>query len=166
MNKHRTTGIDRAKSSFYLVTLTPQGKREGRTKLTRAKLLNFMVQQPVCTVAMEACTSSHYWASEIQNLGHRGQLLPAQHVKGYLRGQKNDYNDAQAIAEASQLGAIRPVPIKTIEHQDDQTFLQMRRHLSAEYAIDQPCSRATRRIWPGAEARKWRLEKSTTQYPG
>ena len=81
---------------------------------------------------MEACASSHYWAREIQRLGHHVQLLPAQHVKGYLRGQKNDYNDAQAIAEASQHGAIRPVPVKTIEHQDEQTFLQMRRHLSAE----------------------------------
>lgn len=132
MNKHKTIGIDLAKSSFYLVTLNSQGKREGKTKLTRPKLLNFMVQQPACTVAMEACASSHHWAREIQKLGHRVQLLPAQHVKGYLRGQKNDYNDAQAIAEACQHGAIRPVAIKTIEHQDEQTFLQMRRHLSAE----------------------------------
>lgn len=127
MNNHRAIGIDLAKSTFYLVTLSPQGKREGRTKLTRAKLLNFMAQQPLCTVTMEACASSHYWAREIQNFGHRVQLLPAQHVKGYLRGQKNDYNDAQAIAEASQHGAI-----KTTEDQDEQTFLQMRRHLSAE----------------------------------
>ena len=55
MNKHKTIGIDLAKSSFYLVTLNSQGKREGKTKLTRTKLLNFMVQQPVCTVPMEAC---------------------------------------------------------------------------------------------------------------
>ena len=132
MNNHREIGIDLAKSTFYLVTLSPQGKREGRTKLTRAKLLNFMAQQPLCTVTMEACASSHYWAREIQNFGHRVQLLPAQHVKGYLRGQKNDYNDAQAIAEASQHGAIRPVAIKTTEDQDEQTFLQMRKHLPAE----------------------------------
>lgn len=81
MNKHKTIGIDLAKSSFYLVTLNSQGKREGKTKLTRPKLLNFMVQQPACTVAMEACASSHHWAREIQKLGHRVQLLPAQHVK-------------------------------------------------------------------------------------
>lgn len=59
-------------------------------------------------------------------------LLPAQHVKGYLRGQKNDYNDAKAIAEACQHAAIRPVPVKSLEQQDKQTFLKMRSHISAD----------------------------------
>ena len=59
-------------------------------------------------------------------------LLPAQHVKGYLRGQKNDYNDAKAIAEACQHGAIRPVAMKSLEQQDEQTFLRMRQHVSSD----------------------------------
>ncbi|HHR4052516.1 TPA: IS110 family transposase [Salmonella enterica] len=84
------------------------------------------------TVAMEACGASHYWAREIRKLGHDVILLPAQHVKAYQRRQKNDFNDAQAIAEACQHGTIRPVPIKTLEQQDVQIFLKMRRLVSME----------------------------------
>ena len=132
MVKHKIIGIDLAKNSFYLFILNKDDKAESKKKLTRTKLLAYLAQQTKCTVAMEACATSHYWAREIQKLGHSVQLLPAQHVKGYLRGQKNDYNDALAIAEACLHGAIRPVPIKNIKQQDEQTFLQMRRHLSAE----------------------------------
>ncbi|WP_245621493.1 IS110 family RNA-guided transposase [Enterovibrio calviensis] len=81
---------------------------------------------------MEACASAHHWGREIRKLGHDVQLLPPQHVKGYLRGQKNDYNDARKIVEASLHGAIRQVSIKNLAQQDEQSFLQMRRHLSTE----------------------------------
>lgn len=90
-------------------------------------MLSYMAQQNQSVVAMEACASSHFWGREIVKLGHTVQLLPAQHVKGYLRGQKNDYNDAQAIVETCQHGAIRPVALKSIT-----VFLQMRRHLDTE----------------------------------
>lgn len=83
-----------------------------------------MAQKPQMTVAMEACGASHHWAREIKKLGHQVVLLPAQHVRAYQRRQKNDYNDAQAIAEACQHGTIRPVPVKTLEQQDLQTFLK------------------------------------------
>ena len=132
MNQHKTIGIDLAKNSFYLFILNQFGKPSGKKKLSRGQVLRYMSQQERCDVAMEACASSHYWGRELTRLGHSVQLLPAQHVKGYLRGQKNDYNDAQAIAEACQHGAIRPVSVKTIEQQDEQSFLQMRRHLSLE----------------------------------
>lgn len=81
---------------------------------------------------MEACGTAHYWGRKIRQIGHSVVLLPAQHVKGYLRGQKNDYNDAKAIAEACQHGAIRPVTVKSIEQQDEQTFLLMRQHISGD----------------------------------
>ncbi|EOF6137858.1 transposase [Salmonella enterica] len=78
---------------------------------------------------MEACGASGW---EIRKLDYDVILLPAQHVKAYQRCQKNDYNDAQAIAEACQHGTIRPAPIKTPEQQDVQTFLKMLRLVSME----------------------------------
>lgn len=132
MEKRKTVGIDLAKNSFYFVVLNEHGKRVVRKKLNRRQILPYLVNHESCVVAMEACSSAHYWGREIQKLGHEVQLLPPQHVKGYLRGQKNDYNDAQAIAEASQHGAIRSVAIKTIEQQDEQSILHMRRLLNVE----------------------------------
>ncbi|EBX1770017.1 transposase [Salmonella enterica subsp. enterica serovar Poona] len=84
------------------------------------------------TLAMEACRASHHCAREIQQLVHKAILLPAQHFRAYLRHQKNDYNDALAIAEACQHGTIRPVLIKTLDQQDIQTFLQMCQLVSME----------------------------------
>ncbi len=132
MNKCKTLGVDLAKNCFHICTLNQQGKLVERKKLSRSKFFSHLAQQEACVVAMEACASAHYWGREAMQLGHQVELLPPQHVKGYLRGQKNDYNDALAIAEASQHGAIRPVTVKTIVQQDEQTFLQMRRHLSCE----------------------------------
>ena len=72
-------------------------------------------------IALEACGSSHYRARQFRALDHKVVLLPPQHVKGYLRGQKNDYNDALAIAEACLHGHIRPVPVKSVEQPADKT---------------------------------------------
>jgi len=126
------TGIDLAKTKFYLFSTHEHGKQTEKLKLTRFQLLHWMAQKPQMTVAMEACGASHHWAREIKKLGHQVVLLPAQHVKAYQRRQKNDYNDAQAIAEACQHGTIRPVPVKTLEQQDLQTFLKMRQLVSME----------------------------------
>ncbi|EQA2475733.1 IS110 family transposase, partial [Shigella sonnei] len=109
MSEQKITGIDLAKTNFYLFSINAHGKPAGKTKLSRNQLLNWLVQQPKMTVAMEAGGASHYWAREIRKLDHDVILLPAQHVKAYQRCQKNDYNDAQAIAEACQHGTIRPV---------------------------------------------------------
>lgn len=127
MSEQKITGIVLAKTNFYLFSINAHGKPAGKIKLSRNQLLNWLVQQPKMTVAMEACEASHYWAREIRKLNHDVILLPAQNVKAYQRRQKNDYNDAQAIAEACQHGTIRPVPIKSLEQQDVQTFLKMRR---------------------------------------
>lgn len=132
MSQQKITGIDMAKTNFYLFSINAHGKPAGKIKLSRNQLLNWLAQQPEMTVTMEACGASHYWAREIRKLGHDVILLPAQHVKAYQRRQKNDYNDAQTIAEACQHGTIRPVPIKTLEQQDVQTFLKMRRLVSVE----------------------------------
>lgn len=132
MNKTTTIGIDLAKNVFALVGLSPTGKERWRKTLSRAKLMPFLVKQEKARIAMEACGSAHYWARQMGALGHEVLLLPPQHVKGYLRGQKNDYNDARAIAEACLHGAIRPVPIKSVEQQDEQALLGIRRGLSRD----------------------------------
>lgn len=132
MKNVTTVGIDIAKSVFFLVALGPDGTRLWRKKLRRGQLLKVIVQLPECQIAMESCASSHYWGREFEALGHTVVLLPAQHVKGYLRGQKNDYNDATAIAEACQHGCARRTRIKTIEQQDEQAFHRIRRQLIAE----------------------------------
>lgn len=75
---------------------------------------------------MEACTGSHYFARKFIAMGHQVELLPAQHVKAYQGGQKNDYNDAQAIAEACLHGQLRTVPIKSVAQQSQQAFHRVR----------------------------------------
>jgi len=126
MNKITTIGLDLAKQVFHVVCCNKQGKLIGRKKLRRKQVLDYLANLPPCLVGMEACGASHYWARELQELGHQVKLLPAQHVKAYLRGNKNDYNDALAIAEAVVRPQMRFVAVKTTEEQDIQA-IQARR---------------------------------------
>lgn len=132
MKKHTVIGVDLAKQSFALVELKPNGKDGWRKTLRRSQVLRFLVQQPPCTVAMEACAGAHYWGRQIEALGHEVEMLPPQHVKAHLRGQKNDYNDAWAIAEACLYGRVRKVPVKTVAQQEQQLLTQQRRQLIQE----------------------------------
>lgn len=132
MNNVTTIGVDLAKNVFALVALSAKGKELWRKTLRRKQVLVWLARQEKAVVAMEACGSSHYWAREIQKLGHQVKLLPPQHIKGYQRGQKNDYNDALAIAEASMHGRVRPVRVKTVEQQDDQALHKIRQSLIRE----------------------------------
>lgn len=100
--------------------------------LKRAQVLAFFQTQPACLVALEACATSHYWAREIQKCGHKVKLIPPQHVKAFLIGNKNDYNDALAIAVAAKQPHIKNVGIKSIEQQDNQA-----QHKARELAIRQ-----------------------------
>lgn len=132
MNKSTTIGIDLAKTVFFVVVLDQRGRQARRKKLRRSELLPFLANYPEAMIAMEACSGAHYWAREMESLGHVVELLPAQHIKGYLRGQKNDYNDAEAIAEAAQHGRIRTVAVKSVEQQLDQSLHRLRQALVAE----------------------------------
>ncbi len=115
-------GLDLAKSIFHSVTINQRGKQLTRKCLKRHALLEHFAQLEPTTVAMEACSASHHWAREIRALGHEVQLLPAQHITPYRVGQKNDYNDAEAIAKACLHGGIRPVPVKSVEQQVLQSY--------------------------------------------
>lgn len=130
--KDTLIGLDLAKNIFHLVVLNLANKLVKRKKLGRKQLAVFIAKLEPCVIAMEACASSHYWARKFEADGHNVILLPPQHVKGYLRGQKNDYNDALAIAEAASHGTIRPVPIKSVGGQDEQAFHRIRRQLKGD----------------------------------
>lgn len=123
---HTVIGLDLAKTIFHGIELTTNNKVKQRRKFTRAQLKLMMSNRPPSKIAMEACATAHYWARLFRRQGHTVELLPPQHVKGYLRQQKNDYNDARAIAEACLHGAIRPVPIKSVEQQDEQALHRIR----------------------------------------
>lgn len=130
MTQDTVIGLDLAKHIFHLVTLNGDGKLQHKKKLRRTQLKRYMSNLPASKIAMEACSGSHYFAREFIAMGHRVELLPAQHVKAYQRGQKNDYNDAQAIAEASLHGQLRSVPIKTPVQQSQQAFHRVRNQVN------------------------------------
>lgn len=130
--KLKTLAIDLAKNTFYLVGFCEDNQHAWRKKLSRRQLESFIAKQEPRVIAMEACASGHHWARRFKSAGHQVKLLPPQHVKAYLRGQKNDYNDAQAIGEASIHGVTRSVAVKTVEQQDSQAFHRIRRQLMSE----------------------------------
>ncbi len=115
-----TIGIDIAKNVFHVVCCNRENKVIRKKAVRRHQLLSYLSNIPSCLVAMEACSTSNYWGREITALGHKVKLLPAQHVKAFLLGNKNDYNDAHAIVITSNQSHIKAVPIKTIEQQDNQ----------------------------------------------
>ena len=119
-----TIGLDLAKNIFHIIGTDSHGKQVRRRKLRRGQVLAYFAQLPKCLVGMEACASAYYWAREIQTLGHTVKLIPPQHVKPYVDGQKNDYNDAAGIAEAVTRPKIQKkcVAIKTVEQQDQQAI--------------------------------------------
>ena len=112
-----TLGIDLAKSVFQLHGTDAGGKVVLRKRLRRNQVLEFMASLPRCLVGIEACGTSHYWAREIQALGHDVRLIPPAYVKPYVKRQKNDMADAAAICEAVTRPTMRFVPVKSEEQQ-------------------------------------------------
>ncbi len=126
MGKITTIGLDLAKNVFHVVCCDKHGKIMKRKMLRRSGLLTWFANQPTCLIGMESCASAHYWARALQAQGHRVKLIPAQHVKPFVRGNKNDYNDALAITEAVTRPEMRFVSIKTPEQQDIQALHRLR----------------------------------------
>ena len=121
-----TIGLDLAKSVFHVVCYNGQFKEVKKRMLRRNQVLQFFTQLAPCLIGMEACASANYWGRELRAMGHDVKLIPPQHVKRYLRGNKNDYNDARAIAEAATRPDMPTVAIKTTEEQDIQALHRMR----------------------------------------
>src|SRR5213080_4739713 len=102
MNQVSTVGLDLAKYIFQLHGADSAGAVVFRKKLRRGQLLAFLATLPPCTVALEACGSAHYWGREIAKLGHTVKLIAPAYVKPFVKRQKNDMADAEAICEAAQ----------------------------------------------------------------
>ena len=130
--KITTIGLDIAKTVFHLYGVNQLGRFVKKKQLKRKQVLSYMAQLEPCLIAMEACGGANYWAREFIALGHQVKLIAPQYVKPYVKGNKNDYNDAEAIAEAVQRPAMRFVPIKTIEQQDVQNFHRQRERIKKE----------------------------------
>lgn len=126
MDKITTVGLDLAKNVFHLMGCDARGKEVKKKMLKRAQVLACFAQLPPCLVGMEACAGAHYWARELTRQGHTVRLIPPQHVKPYVRGNKNDYNDARAIAEAVTRPGMRFVAIKTVAQHDVQALHRLR----------------------------------------
>ncbi len=112
-----TIGLDIAKQVFQVHGVDAEGEVVLRRKLRRSDVLGFFSQVPQCLVGLEACAMGHHWARQLRTLGHDVRLMPATYVKPYVKRQKNDAADAEAICEAVTRPSMRFVPIKSEEQQ-------------------------------------------------
>ena len=124
-----TIGLDIAKNVFHLVHKSASGKVLKKQKLPRRKVAEYFANTPEATVIMEACGSTHYWSRVIAGQGHEVKAIAPQYVVAYRKGNKNDFNDADAMVEAASREDMRFVPIKSIEQQDIQLVHRIRERL-------------------------------------
>jgi transposase len=117
MQNDTLIAVDLAKAVFEIGVSTRPGKITERQRLERAKFLAFFVNRPSAIVIMEACSSAHYWAREIERVGHKVVLLPPGQVRPYVLRNKTDRTDVRGMLEAYRNEDIKPVPIKTVEQQ-------------------------------------------------
>jgi transposase len=128
MQAVKTIGLDIAKSVFQVHGVDPDGQVVIRRKLKRRYVVAFFEKVPPCLIGIEACATSHHWSRELQALGHRVRLMPPAYVKPYVKRQKNDAADAEAICEAVTRTNMRFVETKTPEQQSC-LILHRTRHL-------------------------------------
>ena len=112
-----TIGLDLAKSVFQVHAVDEVGRIVMRKRLRRSQVLAFFAEIPPCLIGLEACATAHYWARELIALGHEARLMPPNYVKAYVKRNKHDVADAEAICEAVRRPSMRFVPIKTAEQQ-------------------------------------------------
>ena len=117
MSEITTIGFDLAKSVFQVHGADRDGRPLVRKTLRRAQLLDFFAGLPACLVGMEACGSAHHWARELRALGHRVRLIPPQYVRPFVKTNKNDAADAEAICEAVTRPTMRFAPVKSADQQ-------------------------------------------------
>ncbi len=117
MTEVSTIGLDLAKNVFQVHGVDVAGETVIRRQLRRRQVLPFFRKQPACLVGIEACATSHYWAREIGALGHEVRIMPANYVNPYVKRNKNDATDAEAICEAVTRPSMRFVAVKTAEQQ-------------------------------------------------
>lgn len=150
-------GIDTAKSVFHLHGVDSQGRKVFEKRLSRVELPRFISQVSRCRIVMEACGGSNYWGRLFASFGHEVQLIAPQYVKPFVRGNKNDSRDAEAICTAAQQAHMRYVPQRSVAQQEIQNLHRVRQRLVknrtgiinqlrgffTEYGVVLPCGRKT-----------------------
>ena len=126
MNKLSRVGVDLAKNIFQLHGVDRHGEIAWRRRLKRNNWLKVLLDrvEPGCTIGMEACTGAHHWARELQAKGFTVKLIAPQFVKPYVKSNKNDANDAEAVCEAMSRPTMRFVAVKTVEQRFSQLSTQ------------------------------------------
>jgi len=125
-------GIDIGKNSFHVVGLDQRGAIVLRQKWSRGQVEARLANMPPCLIGMEACVGAHYLSRRLKALGHDARLMPATYVRPYSKGQKNDFRDAEAIAEAVQRPTMKFVATKTADQLDLQALHRVRERLVSQ----------------------------------
>ena len=125
-------GIDIGKNSFHVVGLDERGAIVLRQKWSRGQVEARFANMPPCLVGMEACVGAHHLSRQLRALGHDARLMPAKYVRPYSKGQKNDFRDAEAIAEAVQRPTMKFVATKTADQLDLQALHRVRERLVSQ----------------------------------
>lgn len=129
MNSIKILGIDLAKTIFHVYGIDSHGRCVVSKRMSRGKLAEYLATLPRCIVAMEACGSAHYWGRKFREFGHEVKLISPQFVRPYVKTNKNDERDAEAIAEAASRPTMRFVSIKSVEQQEIQSVHRVRERL-------------------------------------
>jgi transposase len=127
-----TMGIDIGKNSFHAVGLDQRGAIVLRQKWSRGQIEARLANMPPCLIGMEACVGAHHLSRKLQSIGHDARLMPAKYVRPYSKGQKNDFRDAEAIAEAVQRPTMKFVATKTADQLDLQAMHRVRERLVSQ----------------------------------
>ena len=125
-------GIDIGKNSFHVVGLDDRGAIVLRQKWSRGQIEVRLANMPPCLIGMEACVGAHHLSRKLQAFGHDARLMPAKYVRPYSKGQKNDFRDAEAIAEAVQRPTMKFVATKTADQLDLQALHRVRERLVSQ----------------------------------
>ena len=125
-------GIDIGKNSFHVVGLDDRGAIVLRQRWSRNQVEARFANMPPCLIGMEACVGAHHLSRKLQGLGHDARLMPAKYVRPYSKGQKNDFRDAEAIAEAVQRPTMKFVATKTADQLDLQALHRVRERLVSQ----------------------------------
>jgi transposase len=144
ISRFASIGIDIGKEVFHVVGFSRDGRITFRRKIKRLALIELFKKLPPSIVGMEACLSAHFVSRALRQIGHEPRIIPAIYVKPFVKGQKNDYNDAEAIAEASLRPNLRTVREKT---QDRRPFVANIRVYLKRLTSSARSSRSLTRCW-------------------
>jgi len=131
-SKIAVIGIDIGKNSFHVIGLDERGALVLRQKWSRGQMEARLANMPPCLIGMEACVGAHHLSRKLKALGHDARLMPAKYVRPYSKGQKNDFKDAEAIAEAVQRPTMKFVATKTVDQLDLQALHRVRERLVSQ----------------------------------